>query len=206
MAVTASSPGRAFAGEDFGTDWAALDLVNSEQWDGFGRRTEHLDDPDWLDDFRARYGWDAGDDAPPLADLRRMRAAVRAIVEATISGDAWPAADLAVVEAALAAPATRVLRRDGGRVGLALSPVEPGWRWAMAEIAASAVEMLETAPARIKTCANPGCRWAFHDRTRGNTRRWCNDLTCGNRDKVRRFRERARASGGAPSSPPDRGV
>jgi predicted RNA-binding Zn ribbon-like protein len=77
-----------------------------------------------------------------------------------------------------------------------LEPLRPGWRWALAEVAASAGAMLAAAPGRIKVCANPGCRWAFHDRTRGNRRRWCNDLTCGNRDKVRRFRARARAATG----------
>jgi predicted RNA-binding Zn ribbon-like protein len=200
MGMTSSASRRAFADEGFGTDGPALDLVNSEQWDGFGRRTDHLDDPDWLADFRARYGWGVAGQAPPLADLRRLRTALRGIVEAAASGAAPPPADLAVVEAALAEPAVRVLRRGGDGVTLALAPVEPGWRWALAEIAAAAVELLASAPTRIKTCANPGSRWAFRDRSRGNTRRWCNDLTCGNRDKVRRFRARARTGGAPPSA------
>lgn len=206
MSITGQASRRAFAGEGFGTDWAALDLVNSEQWDGFGRRADRLDDPDWLADFRARYGWDVGDEMPPLAELRRLRTALRGIVDAVAAGVALPSADLAVVEAALAEPTMRVLRRDGDRVALALAPIDPGWRWVLAEVAASAVEMLATAPARVKTCANPGCRWAFHDRTRGNTRRWCNDLTCGNRDKVRRFRQRARAAGASAGAAPGRRV
>lgn len=206
MDVAEPASRRAFAGEGFGTDRAALDLVNSEQWDGFGRRTDHLGDPDWMTDFRACHGWDVGDEAPPLPDLRRLRAALREVVEAAASGSPLPPEDLAVVEAALAEPAVRMLRLDGARISLALAPVEPGWRWELAEIAASAIELLATAPARIKTCANPGCRWAFHDRTRGNSRRWCNDLTCGNRDKVRRFRERARTVGTPPGSAPDHRV
>lgn len=204
--VTHPAAGRVFAAEAFGTSWAALDLVNSEQWDGFGRRSDHLDDPEWLADFRTHYGWDVGPDAAPLADLRRLRAALRGVVEAKATGGALPPADLAAIEAALAEPAVRALRREGNDVVVMLAPVEPGWCWALAETAASAIEMLATAPTRIKTCANPGCRWAFHDRTRGNTRRWCNDLTCGNRDKVRRFRARARAGGASSLSPPDRGV
>lgn len=206
MSDTASPSLRAFAAEGFGAGGAALDLVNSEQWDGFGHRTDHLDDPSWLADLLARYGWEADLEAAPLADLRRLRAALRGIVEATAAGEVLPPADLAVVAAAVAEPAMRVLQTDGERVGLKLVPIEPGWRWALAEIAASAIEMRAIARARIKVCANPGCRWAFHDRTRGNTRRWCNDLTCGNRDKVRRFRARARAAarGAPPAAAPER--
>ena len=50
--------------------------------------------------------------------------------------------------------------------------------------------------ARLKICPNHGCRWVFYDETRGNTRRWCDDRSCGNRDKVRRLRERRRKQEG----------
>jgi predicted RNA-binding Zn ribbon-like protein len=43
-------------------------------------------------------------------------------------------------------------------------------------------------PRRLKICPNRGCRWVFYDRTKGKTRVWCNDRTCGNRERVRRAR------------------
>ena len=41
---------------------------------------------------------------------------------------------------------------------------------------------------RLKICAAPECRWAFVDRSRNVTRRWCSMRACGNRHKLRRHR------------------
>ena len=41
---------------------------------------------------------------------------------------------------------------------------------------------------RLKICAAPECRWAFVDRSRNATRRWCSMRSCGNRHKLRRHR------------------
>jgi len=42
--------------------------------------------------------------------------------------------------------------------------------------------------AKVGMCADPTCRWLFYDTTRSGTRRWCDMKSCGNRNKVRRFR------------------
>jgi predicted RNA-binding Zn ribbon-like protein len=44
--------------------------------------------------------------------------------------------------------------------------------------------------ARIKLCAAPDCRWAFHDTSRSGRGRWCDMNVCGNRHKTRTYRER----------------
>lgn len=44
--------------------------------------------------------------------------------------------------------------------------------------------------ARLKICASQSCQWLFVDTTRNHRRRWCTMSTCGNREKVRRFRRR----------------
>jgi predicted RNA-binding Zn ribbon-like protein len=41
---------------------------------------------------------------------------------------------------------------------------------------------------RIRSCAATTCAWLFLDTTKNRTRRWCDMKTCGNREKVRRFR------------------
>lgn len=43
---------------------------------------------------------------------------------------------------------------------------------------------------RLKLCASPDCRWAFHDTSRSGGGRWCSMETCGNRHKTRNYRQR----------------
>jgi predicted RNA-binding Zn ribbon-like protein len=42
---------------------------------------------------------------------------------------------------------------------------------------------------KVGRCADDDCAWLFLDTTRSRTRRWCDMRSCGNRNKVRRFRE-----------------
>ncbi|WP_332236727.1 CGNR zinc finger domain-containing protein [Sporolactobacillus sp. KGMB 08714] len=59
--------------------------------------------------------------------------------------------------------------------------------------ARSAADLLASAvPFRVRECANPSCTWLFIDETKNHSRRWCNMRTCGNADKIRRFRSRHR--------------
>jgi predicted RNA-binding Zn ribbon-like protein len=48
--------------------------------------------------------------------------------------------------------------------------------------------------ARFRICANDGCRWVFEDSSRAGRRRWCDMASCGNRAKVRRYRDRRRVA------------
>ena len=45
---------------------------------------------------------------------------------------------------------------------------------------------------RLKACGNPGCRWAFYDRSHACRGTWCDMATCGNMIKNRNFRARHR--------------
>ncbi|GAA3004089.1 CGNR zinc finger domain-containing protein [Actinokineospora diospyrosa] len=45
---------------------------------------------------------------------------------------------------------------------------------------------------RIKICPADDCRWAFYDRSRNRSRTWCSMRVCGNREKARAWRERAK--------------
>ena len=56
----------------------------------------------------------------------------------------------------------------------------------------AAVDLLTTdVLERVRVCADDSCAWLFVDTTRNRTRRWCDMKVCGNRNKVRRFREQA---------------
>lgn len=43
---------------------------------------------------------------------------------------------------------------------------------------------------RVKACRADDCGWAFYDRSRNRSARWCEMAVCGNRTKVRAYRER----------------
>lgn len=43
---------------------------------------------------------------------------------------------------------------------------------------------------RFRVCGDPTCSTVFYDRSRNRSGRWCSMATCGNRNKVRAFRER----------------
>ncbi|HEV2999499.1 MAG TPA: CGNR zinc finger domain-containing protein [Solirubrobacteraceae bacterium] len=43
---------------------------------------------------------------------------------------------------------------------------------------------------RLKVCPADDCQWAFYDRSRNRSAVWCNMAVCGNRAKVRSYRER----------------
>jgi predicted RNA-binding Zn ribbon-like protein len=49
---------------------------------------------------------------------------------------------------------------------------------------------------RLKMCGSSECRWIFFDRTKPANRRWCSSDRCGNRQKVRTYRERHRSDDG----------
>jgi len=58
----------------------------------------------------------------------------------------------------------------------------------------AAVFLTSTGFSRLRTCGNPQCRWVFLDTTKSGTRRWCSMAVRGNRDKLRRFRQRRRSA------------
>jgi CGNR zinc finger len=46
---------------------------------------------------------------------------------------------------------------------------------------------------RLRLCNEPTCRAAFFDGSKNHSGKWCSMSTCGNRNKVRAFRERQAA-------------
>jgi predicted RNA-binding Zn ribbon-like protein len=74
----------------------------------------------------------------------------------------------------------------------ALVPVDDGVKGALEElVAACAASQLAGTFERLKICPADDCLWAFYDTSRNRSRRWCSMEVCGNRSKVRSYRERA---------------
>jgi len=180
-----------FAEHGFGKSYAWIDFVNSEEFNGFGVRSDHLHDASWRRAFLRRWalGPSFGEQSN-VRDLTRARALLRSAAEAIAAGKGLSKRDLKRMNSALRSPAYRVLeKRKGQAFAVEIVPIRRNWTWMQAELIASLGRMLsEGQRHRLKICPNPGCRWLFFDQTRGNTRKWCSDLTCGNRDKVRRYR------------------
>ncbi|MFF3405995.1 CGNR zinc finger domain-containing protein [Streptomyces sp. NPDC002742] len=89
-----------------------------------------------------------------------------------------------------------------GRVRLTLTTQGPGGTpefddpsWAPAWLAArDYLELLDTAPDRIRRCAHDACILHFFDTSRNGTRRWCSMAACGNRAKASRHYARTKES------------
>jgi len=69
-----------------------------------------------------------------------------------------------------------------------------GVRGAVGQIIAIAfLAELDGSWSRFKECGDPTCRSVFYDRSKNRSGKWCVMAECGNRAKVRAYRERERA-------------
>jgi len=142
-----------------------------------------------------RAGREPREAAAARKRLIALRTALYDIVTALIGGEEPPDAALATLNDEVA------LARSGER----LAPGEPALAWQDASpqeldvpvraIARSAAELL-TSPraASIRQCEGPACQRLFLDASKNGSRRYCSSSGCGSQARVRRFRERHRAT------------
>jgi len=99
-----------------------------------------------------------------------------------------------------------VLSFDAAAGAAQLRPTASGVDGALGRILAAAyVAMAEHTWPRLKICADDECAWTFYDHSKNGCSRWCSAETCGNRSKVKRYRERqasARREGTEPEPAP----
>ncbi len=173
----------------------ALDLVNTDHGRGFGF-VDLLEQPAWLERFLEHWGWASA--GPASARDRKalvaLRDRLRRVVEALAAGALPTRRDLDELNRVLAEVwLVREVVPSGGSISARLVPAERDWRWVRSEIAASLVELVSAGdPSRLNVCDNDDCRFAFYDRSKNRSRRWCAQSVCGNRHKVREFRARRR--------------
>jgi len=127
------------------------------------------------------------------ADLRRaleLREALRAHLFAHHD---QPLAEGAAQTLDAAARRARLTLRFTGGEQTALEPAAGGVDGALGRLLAIVKDAIDdgTWP-RLKVCAAQTCQWAFYDESRNRSGTWCDMRVCGNRAKVRGFRERAR--------------
>jgi len=181
---------KTFAQLGFGREFAWIDFANSFELDGFGVPTDHLDDPLWLATFLRHWNLAAELPRPvPLAELRALRTVLRRTGDSLAADGRISSGDLGALNSVMKVASVEKLVQHQNGWGVKIVPVRGGWPWILARIAGSLVAMLKLGKTEhLKICPNQGCLWLFYDQTKGNTRRWCNDRTCGNRDRVRRAR------------------
>ncbi|MEW5982987.1 MAG: CGNR zinc finger domain-containing protein [Acidobacteriota bacterium] len=181
------------------------ELLNSDWHDhlGSGRREDRIDRADWLQAFLKKLSTDLSGvpEAQVKAGLRALRRVLqRHVARITARGRADGRALDDLNRVLGRAPLTRRLAMRRGTPRIEMVPRARPLDAAIGEIAgAFAAVLAEGDLARIKICSNPDCLWVFYDRSKNRSRRWCEDATCGNLMKVRRFRRRSTAVGGPPA-------
>jgi predicted RNA-binding Zn ribbon-like protein len=151
-----------------------------------------LADPEATAVRRLELGGDGRRAEALLRRARQLRDVLRRLGTALARDEALPAGELetlrdAVSETAKSAQFSR--NADGGYLmSFEKAPVETA---ILGPVVWSAVELLREAQfERVKQC--PECGFLFFDRSKNNSRRWCDMATCGNRAKLRKFRGRRR--------------
>jgi predicted RNA-binding Zn ribbon-like protein len=129
------------------------------------------------------------------ADLKHavaVREAIRGAIGANSGGSVYPV-DIATLNGAVSA--SRLSPRFGSDGKARLEPHANGVEGALGRIVAAVfAAMNEGDWTRLKVCDSSTCRWAFYDQSRNHSSRWCRMASCGNRQKAKRFRERAKTS------------
>lgn len=145
-----------------------------------------------IEEFLRRRG--LLDEGTPFTDADRdaaleLHRALHAKVRAGVAGLAD--GDVATIDQT----ARRAgLRPHFARGGPDLIPTEPGVAGALGRIVAVAfLADLQGTWEGLKACAGDDCNAVFFDRSKNHSGRWCSMSTCGNRAKVRAWRERRRA-------------
>lgn len=180
-----------------------VDYANTRYWRGTEPATEELHG---LHDVLA---WHAAKDVVPadavaalkvwwderprqadgaFAEALALREALYRIFSATAAGATPAAADLDVLNHALARTPPRAhLRHTDSGYAWQVAKLRPAVSDLLAPVLWSAADLLtNTRLARVRRCANDKCLYLFVDDSRNGTRRWCAMSMCGNRAKAHR--------------------
>ncbi len=144
-----------------------------------------------------------------LERAHRLREAIYTLALAHLQGDTARSQDLAILNSELS------LAFAHRRVTSSATVVEWAWDWReehpgghdgftnllldtiLCPVVLEAADLLTVHNhPPLRQCASDECSWLYLDATRNHSRRWCDMKGCGNKAKVRRYRQRQ-----APSSP-----
>jgi predicted RNA-binding Zn ribbon-like protein len=128
-----------------------------------------------------------------LDRVRRVRAALRELVDATVQGRPPAGGAVEIVNQAMRAHQRLVLVAGDDGVSLDHRHEGDSLDDALARIAERVAREISGDRAdRLRICDNDTCRWVFFDSSPTGRRRWCDMATCGNRAKAARHRARVK--------------
>jgi predicted RNA-binding Zn ribbon-like protein len=155
---------------------------------------DELDSPEALRDWFAERGLLEKRDSVSAADLRRaieVREGLRALL-LEHNGHALDAERVERLDRAVGRAPVRV-RFEPGRDPELVASCE-GVDGAIARLMAMVAAAVEGGTwERLKACPRDECEWAFYDKSKNSSGRWCSMESCGNIEKARAFRKRRRA-------------
>ena len=176
-----------------------LDLVNTDAADVRGDPVELV--PDWralvdwaraaglIDDELAAQCRVTGEGRARngLAWFRRLRSALRAVLDSGDEPDAASGLAAAVAEV----PVQLTYRVDGNAIPLDTTGPFDRLRLALATAALGATRLDRP---RVRRCGSPRCVLLYYDTTKNRSRRWCDMAVCGNRAKASAHYHRTKRS------------
>ena len=177
----------------------SLDFLNTEWPTASGKEDFFETDEDvftWLG--QAGLAPDRVQEVRPTGALlraaRALRAVLRTLVEARKAGKVPDFSDLnAFLVAAQSHP--QLIWTKSKSVALKTVRTADTAEEILAPVALKAAELFSTADfRRVRRCGEQTCVHWFLDTTRPGRRRWCSMATCGNRLKVKSYRQRLKKS------------
>ena len=158
-------------------------------------RNEELKDPNTLKAWLVARELMEGSQVVEEGDLKHahaVREAMRAVIGGNSGSRIYPV-DLATLNEAASASRLRMRFAPDGKARL--EPEASGAVGAIGRLVASFYSAMQDRNwERLKLCGSGECRWAFYDRSKNHSSRWCTMASCGNREKARRFRKREKAA------------
>src|SRR5215203_6056069 len=154
--------------------------------------SEELDSPDSLLSWLVGMGLLNEDGATAdEKDLHRalaLRAGIRSLLLAN-NGEEVATARIGELNHIIESVCLRVRFDEDGIP--TLMPESSGVSAALGRILAAVVRATDEGIwGRLKACSNDACHWAFYDRSKNRSGKWCEMEVCGNRMKARTFRQR----------------
>src|ERR1700737_1279449 len=150
---------------------------------------EELSDPNTLKAWLVAKGLMGANHHIDDSDLKHaiaLREAIRGAIGPNSGFPVYPV-DTATLNGAAAASGLRMRFGSDGKPRL--EPEATGAVGARGRLVATLYSAMEDERwTRLKLCSSQACRWAFYDRSKNHSSRWCTMASCGNRAKARRFR------------------
>jgi predicted RNA-binding Zn ribbon-like protein len=152
---------------------------------------EDLASPDCLREWLSDHELLDADATVSAADLRQAISVRQALARLAIARQESRLDSDAVEVLNRAARSAQMSVSFGPRGRACIESLAPAVDGALGKIIAIVLDaMADGTWDRFKICRDPGCSWAFYDRSKNHSGTWCNIASCGNLAKARTYRAR----------------